>query len=105
MSVGTIRLEDYRTKAIEGARRAAAELERRGVKVVITGSLARGSFGRGSDVDFVVLECPRHLKYAIEAVVEDELVGIPFDVVYRDEIPAAKLRRFMDGAVSASNLR
>ncbi len=105
MPIGTISLEDYRTKAIEGACRAASELEKRGVKVVITGSLARGSFDRSSDVDFVVLECPRHLKYAIEGIVEDELGSIPFDVVYREEIPPSKLRRFMDGAVSASNLR
>lgn len=101
---GTISLEAYRTKAIEGARRAAAELETRGVKVVVTGSLARGAFAIGSDVDFVVLECPRRLKYAIESVVEDELGGIPFNVLYREEIPPAMVRRFMDGPVRAPDL-
>lgn len=104
MPIGTISLDDYRTKAIEGARRAAAELETRGVKVVVTGSLACGSFAIGSDVDFVVLECPRRLKYAIESVVEDELGGIPFEVVYHEEIPPAMVRRFMDGPVRAPDL-
>jgi predicted nucleotidyltransferase len=105
MPVGVASLEAYRTKAVEAARRAAAELASREVKVVVTGCLARGAFGRGSDVDFVVLECPRHLKYAIEGIVEDELRGIPFNVVYKEEIPPAKLRRFMDGAVHAPDLR
>ncbi len=97
--------ETYRIKAIDGARSAAAELERHGVKVVVTGSLARGTFRLGSDVDFVVIECPRNLKYAIESIVEDELGAIPSDLVYRDEIPPARLSRFLEGAVSAPDLR
>jgi len=105
MPVGAIRLDDYRARAVEGARRVAAELGRRGVEVVVTGSLARGRFDLNSDVDFVVLKCPRNLKYAIEGIVEDELRGIPFDVVYREEIPSSRLERFMEGAVSASDLR
>ncbi len=105
MLLGALTLEDYRAKAVEGARKVAAELERRGVRVVVTGSLARGGFERGSDVDFVVLECPDRLRYAIESVVEDGLDGIPFDVIYQDEIPVRKLHRFMEGAVHASELR
>jgi predicted nucleotidyltransferase len=98
-------VQGYRAKAIDGARRAAAALALRGVRVVVTGSLARGGFDRGSDVDFVVLECPDRLRYAIEGIVEDALDGIPFDVVYQDEIPPGKLSRFLEGAVSASELR
>ena len=105
MPVAGIELEGYRSKAIAGARRAAAELQKRDVEVVITGSLARGEFDLHSDVDFVVLSCPRHLKYAIEGIVEDELGGIPFDVVYRDEIPPSEVPRFMEGAVHAPDLR
>jgi predicted nucleotidyltransferase len=105
MPIGVIAIEDHRARAVEGARRAAAELEKRGVDVLITGSLAKGRFDLGSDVDFVILKCPHHLKYAIEGIVEDELRGIPFDVIYREEIPPAKLRSFMEGAVSASDLR
>jgi predicted nucleotidyltransferase len=80
-------------------------LERRGVRVVITGSLARGGFDQDSDVDFVVIECPDRLRYAIESIVEDGLDGIPFDVIYQDEIPARRLHRFMEGAVCANDLR
>ena len=98
-------LQDYRAKAVAGARKAAAALERRGVRVVVTGSLARGGFERGSDVDFIVLECPDRLRYAIEGIVEDELSGIPFDVIYADEIPAHKRQRFLEGAVVAGELR
>jgi len=77
MPVDALGIDDYRTRAVEGARRAAAELERRGVEVVITGSLARGRFDLHSDVDFVVLKFPRNLSYAIEGIVEDELWGMP----------------------------
>jgi len=97
-------LDDYRAKAIAGAKRAAAELEPRGLEVIVTGSLARGDFGIGSDVDFVVIGCPRHLKYAIEGIVEDALGGIPFDVIYKEEIPLSRLPRFVDGAVRALDL-
>lgn len=95
----------YRARAIDGARRAAVELEKLGVEVVVTGSLARGTFGPTSDVDFVVLACPRALKYAIEHIVEDELAGISFDVVYYDEIPRWKRGRFMEGACRAPDLQ
>lgn len=74
-------LDDYRAKATAGAKRAAAELEARGLEVIVTGSLARGYFGIDSHVDFVVIGCPRHLKYAIEGIVEDALGGIPFDLI------------------------
>jgi predicted nucleotidyltransferase len=98
-------LQDYRAKAVECSRKVSAELERLGVRVVVTGSLARGGFDRSSDVDFVVLECPDRLRYAIEGIVEDGLDGIPFDVIYQDEIPEHKRPRFLKGALLASELR
>jgi predicted nucleotidyltransferase len=98
-------MDAYRSRAIDGAQRAAAALEKNGVEVVVTGSLARAEFVLGSDVDFVVLSCPRRLKYTIEHSVEDELGAIPFDVLYHEEIPPARLARFMEGAVRAPDLR
>jgi predicted nucleotidyltransferase len=71
----------------------------------MTGSLARGGFGPHSDIDFLVIACPRHLKYAIEGIVEDRLDGVPFDVVYLDEISEWKVPRFTEGAVDARHLR
>lgn len=98
-------VEERRLRAVAGAIAATQSLALLGVKVLVTGSLARGGFGTHSDVDFLVTECPRHLKYATEGVVEDELGGMRFDVVYLDEVQAWKLASFMRGAVHASELR
>jgi len=76
-----------------------------GVTARVFGSLATGHFGPYSDVDFLIIDCPLHLKYRIEGVVEDCLAGLSFDVVYLDEIPAYKLERFTSEAVDAGHLR
>ncbi len=81
MPAGTLALQDYRARAVERVREGAAEQERRGVRIVVIGSLAKGGFDLGSDVDFVVVECPDRLRYAIEGIVEDGLDGIPFDII------------------------
>jgi predicted nucleotidyltransferase len=96
--------ESHRRRAVTLARAAAEALDQLGVSVLVTGSLARGFFGPHSDIDFLVTSCPRHLKYAIEGLIEDKLDGIPFDVVYADEIPASKIARFTEGAVDARHL-
>jgi hypothetical protein len=67
--------------------------------------LASGRFGPRSDIDLLITQCPRHLKYAIEGTIEELLQGLPFDVVYLDEIPEHKLDRFVRGAVDARQLR
>jgi predicted nucleotidyltransferase len=41
-----------------------------GVTARVVGSLAEGQFALHSDVDFLVEECPRHLKYSSEATIE-----------------------------------
>lgn len=97
--------EQRRARAIEAARAALDALAALGVEAVVTGSLARGGFGPWSDIDILVTACPRPLKYAIESVVEDAVAGLPFDVVYLDEIPAWKLPRFTAGVLRASELR
>jgi len=101
----SMRLDDRRDRAISGARAAVSALAALGVTVVITGSLVRNTFGPHAEVDFLITACPHHLKYAIEGMVEDALGGLPFDVVYLDEIPAWKVARFTEGAVDASDLR
>ena len=99
------RSADRRTRAINGARAAIRALARQGVSARVTGSLAAGRFGPGSDVDLLVTDCPRALKYTIESVVEDCLGGLPFDVIYLDEVPAPKRAHFLGIAVDASDLR
>ena len=72
--------------AITAAKAALRRLRARGVQAAVFGSLATGRFGLHSDVDFIVLDCPRALRYGIEADVEDCMQGIPFDVAYADEM-------------------
>lgn len=95
---------ERRDRAVELAKRTATALRELGVEVKIIGSLAKGSFGEHSDIDFVVMFCPEELKYRIEGLVEDCLMGFKFDVVYFDEIPPHRLERFMEGAIDASDL-
>jgi|AOMQ01.1.fsa_nt_gi predicted nucleotidyltransferase len=79
--------EQRRTTALQRATVAVNMLQDMGVKVRIIGSLAEGRFRTHSDVDFLVehLADPAQ-RYALESVVEDTLQGIPFDVVYADEV-------------------
>ncbi|TCT05633.1 putative nucleotidyltransferase [Aquabacter spiritensis] len=97
--------EERRHFAIARARAATDTLLQLGVRVQVIGSLAKGCFGPGSDVDLLVLDCPRALKYTIEGLVEDCLQGLAFDLVYFDEIPPHKVDRFLEGAVDARHLR
>jgi predicted nucleotidyltransferase len=94
----------YRAAAITGARQAIAALERKHVKALVTGSLADNSFDLHSDVDILITQCPREMKYAIEAIVEDALGTIPFDVIYLDEIAPRKLRSFTEKARRVEDL-
>ncbi len=84
--------------ALSKAAQVLEALKGRGVDAVVTGSLAAGNFGPGSDVDFLVRSCPWHLKYKIESLVEDLMDGIHFDVAYREELPPRIVSR-MEGAV------
>ena len=99
------RASEQRSVAISRAREATTALAEMGVKARVIGSLASGCLRPDSDIDFLILECPRRLKYGIEGVVEDCLAGLRFDVVYLDEIPAYKLARFTREAVDARDLR
>jgi predicted nucleotidyltransferase len=72
---------------LAGARAAIAALRERGVTALLSGSLVDGKFGASSDIDLLITQCPRSLKYAIEGIVEDHLPGFTFDVIYLDEAP------------------
>lgn len=95
------RLEARRARAFSGAKAAISALSKLGVKVELVGSLKAGRFGYSSDVDLLVTECPRSLKYAIEAVVEDCLPGLSFDVLYLEDMSPrrADLHREAVGAL------
>jgi len=86
------RIEERRAKALAAAERVLDLLRRHGVEARLVGSLARGDFDLASDVDFLVLTCPESLRYGLEAEVEEEMTGLPFDVLYLDEIESGKFR-------------
>lgn len=96
--------EARRLRAVRGAREVSEMLARRGVKARIIGSLSSGTFGQSSDVDFLILECPRGLKYSIEGMVEDKLNGLPFDVIYAEELAPHRLDRALKESIDASDL-
>ena len=95
---------DRRAAAVAAARRAVAALEKRQVEALVTGSLADGSFGLHSDVDLLIVRCPRAMKYALEGIVEDALGDMPFSVIYLDEVAPRKLHSFVGKARRAEEL-
>lgn len=97
----------HSTSPTEARRRASAALGAmavRGIDALVFGSLVRGEFRPGSDIDFLVVQCPKTWKYRIESVIEDILRDIPFDVIYQDETPAAKLSLMLADAVPVQAL-
>lgn len=98
------RIRERYSIAVPRVRQACAALAELGVTARVFGSLAEGRFHLSSDVDLLITECPSHLRYAIEGIVEDCLGGIPFDVVYLDEIRPHRLERFTRHAVDPKDL-
>jgi predicted nucleotidyltransferase len=98
-------LETRKADAISLTRIAVARLADIGVSAKVIGSLSTGRFQTHSDIDLLVTDCPRNLKYRIEGIVEDCLPGFEFDVVYLDEIPPHRLHRFMENVTDARDLR
>jgi predicted nucleotidyltransferase len=92
-------------KARRAAVRALAALAARGVDARLIGSLARGDFMLHSDVDILVVRCPENLRYGIEGLVEDCLEGLPFDVVYLDEVAPERRAALESESLRASDLR
>jgi predicted nucleotidyltransferase len=87
------------------AARALRRLAERGVEARVIGSLAQGDFLLHSDVDFLVLRCPDELRYGIEGLVEETLEGLPFDVVYLDEVAPERRAAIQSRSLDASDLR
>jgi predicted nucleotidyltransferase len=90
--------EAHRSRAMAAARAAIKVLAERGVQAELIGSLASPDFDQTSDIDLLVTVCPRSLKYAIESFVEDCLQGLPFDVIYRDELSPDRVARLEEAA-------
>ena len=96
---------ERRRRAVLLTKKLVETLSSMGVTAKVIGSLATDRFDDHSDIDLLITECPRKLKYRIEGIVEDALSGFKFDVVYLDEIPPHRLHRFTEGLVDACDLR
>lgn len=81
-----------RGEALRRARLAVDQMQAKGLVVRLTGSIARGDFRPGSDVDFLVVSCPPQWRYGIEGLVEDVMGLVPFDVIYLDELTPGRAR-------------
>jgi predicted nucleotidyltransferase len=97
-------LATRRMRALRGAAAAISALRDRGVTALLTGSLAEGSFGVTSDIDLLVTDCPKALKYTIEGLVEDCLGGFAFDLIYLDEVPSRRAASLLAKARDVSAL-
>ncbi|MCG5541548.1 MULTISPECIES: nucleotidyltransferase family protein [unclassified Halorhodospira] len=102
----TQRAQAARDRVLPLAHEALGRLQKLGVEARVTGSLARGTFHERSDVDFLIIRLPdEELRYRLERVIEEAMDGIPFDVVYLDEVSHPELRRrFLEAARDRSNL-
>jgi predicted nucleotidyltransferase len=98
-------LTGRRERAVALTKKLVKLLADMGVSIKVIGSLTTSRFNEYSDIDLLVTDCPKSLKYRIEGIVEDGLPGFKFDVVYLDEIPPHRLHRFTEGQIDASDLR
>lgn len=100
------RAAQRRRVAAQRAVRGLDRLRALGVDARVTGSLAQGRFHPHSDVDFLILSLPdESMRYRIETEVERIMEGLPFDVVYLDEVQPESLRqRLMENAVERADL-
>lgn len=99
-----ILMRDRKQRAIFLVKTLVDTLSRMGVTTKVIGSLPTDRFNIHSDIDLLITECPRSLKYRIEGIVEDALVDFKFNVVYLDEIPPHRLHRFTDGMTDPHDL-
>ena len=101
-----------RCAAIVRAHRAAMALAERGVVLKVTGGLARGHFGVGELVEFLVVEYPPALGPQIWHLVEEFTLG-PGEgtggfealVTFLEDVPEERRQRALDNSVDATELR
>jgi predicted nucleotidyltransferase len=83
----TARTDERLACASRLASLALGELERRGIKAWIAGSLARGTFGPASDVDFVI-DADGEAFDRAHAVIDEVMDGFPYDLIAWSRTPA-----------------
>lgn len=83
--------EARRQSALRLAAAALRALRRAGVKACLVGSLPKGTFRAGSDVDFLIESRGRMSESAVVGLIEAAMQDMPFDVVFADRADPALL--------------
>jgi hypothetical protein len=97
------RANERRSLATRLALTALRDLEERGIRAWIVGSLAKGSLSPHSDVDFVV-DCPVEDEYQAFRTIEKAMGAFPFHLIPRSRVKADALPLLMEGALDAAGL-
>lgn len=92
------RAEARRREATALARAALRALRKAGVSARIVGSLAKGSFRAGSDVDYLIEDRNGLAEGEIVRLVEAAMHGFPFDVVFAERVDPEILRLMREEA-------
>jgi predicted nucleotidyltransferase len=83
---------------------ALAALERAGIAAWVVGSLARGTFGFHSDVDFLV-DCSPDRKHAAFRIIETKMKDFPFHFTSSADLDETTRSAMMGEAAGASSIR
>lgn len=78
------RARERRARALELAGAALGRLRQAGVSARVVGSLARGGFHAGSDVDYLIEDRAGLSESRIVTIVEGAMRGFPFDVIFAE---------------------
>ena len=87
-----VRGEARRQLATRLAATALRRLKNAGVAAAVVGSLARGAFRPGSDVDFLIEARGGLNESRITDLVASAMQGFPFDVVFAERVDPSLLR-------------
>ena len=101
------RTELRRAIAVARVAEITSDLKREGVEVAMIGSLATGNFRAHSDIDLLVRTgVDSSWRARVERIVANRLrgTGIPYDLVFADDLTAERLREFEHDLVQTSSL-
>ena len=74
------RTDERVARATRLASCAVAELEKRGIRAWIAGSLAKGTFGPACDIDFVI-DAEGEAFVRAHSVIDEVMDGFPYDLI------------------------
>lgn len=101
------RRAERRKRAVSAAGAALAMLAADRIEARVTGSLAReeASFGEWSDVDLLILSpVPEAQRGKLWLKIESLMGGLPFDLIFADEVDDRLLSSMLKGAKDARTI-